>query len=321
MDGDDHSGIAAVLGDLVRAGRGIDYAAWCLDGQCRLEDTSRPAADQTTVAIRLTCRRLAEKLSFAVEDKLDRRLAGLGTGRLIRTVLATERGAVYCDQVVPGSYWIGMTLAAPEDGAARRDLTYSADEAIADRVEQYRDEIHGRRYDLGSWHSEHTRQELWANRARQPQPVAIPAAPATEPVVTGSAGLPAAQAVIGSVRPSDLQLVALFDSTGPQFCVDVLHDAAVRRTPRLERPPAPAERRQAYQELGVELPDYLRELARAARRAIGGPLTRAVLDTEDGAIYYRRLDASSYVVGLTVFQDQVFPAERRLDAVMDSWPR
>ncbi|MFC3988174.1 hypothetical protein [Actinoplanes siamensis] len=306
---------------MTRAQAGVDYVAWCLHGQCRAHESRPEVSGVPRMAD--SCRRIAEKLSFDTDDKLDGRLLRLGTGRLIRTVLATARGAVYCEQVVPGSYLVGVTIGLPGDQPAGRELAYRADEAIADRVEHFRDQIHGRRYDLGSWHSEHMREELRATpiRPRTSEEDFGDSVPSGLPAtVTGRTGHPAVPVARDAVRAQDLQLVALFDESGPAFCVDVLHDPRVAERIRHDQRPSAAQRRGWYQELGAELPDYLLELAKTARGAIGGPLIRAVLDVEDGAVYYRRLDASRYVVGLTVFQEQVFPAERRVDAMMDAWP-
>lgn len=323
IGGDDRTDFEIIIGDLVRADQRVDYAAWCVSGQCRLEDI-RPAAGSPDVdGTRRACRRIAERVSFDTDDKLDRRLAGLGTGRLIRTVLASDRGAVYCDQAVPGSYLVGVTIDLPSDPTARRALSYRADQAIADRVEEFREKIHGRRYDLGSWYSEHERELLRAGAIRprdSAKPRATRVTSTVTPVVTGVQDHPAVRAAAATVRPQDLHLVAVFNLGELAFCVDVLHDAAVEEQIRAERRPSTAERRQWYLDLGRDLPDYLRELARAARGAIGGPLSRAVLDVEDGAVYYRRLDTSSYLIGLTVFQERVFPAERRVDSLMDDWP-
>ncbi|KKK05896.1 hypothetical protein [Micromonospora sp. HK10] len=304
------------VAELLRAEADLAYVSWCTDGRCDHHE-DRFAGDGAE-GTREACHRLARRASFQMDHPLQDWLAGLGTGTLIRLVLQTERGVAYCDQIIPGSYLFGAVLRLPDDPAERGELVTRVDTTLSDAVERYRDEIHARRYDLGGWRTEglsgilRAAQQRWSSLGGVPEQ----GGPATSLTVTGREDHPAVAVCRAAVRPHDLHLVTLVENGRPVFCVDVLRDGRFT-APRWA---SAGERRARYAQVAVELPDYVRELGRTARVPIGGPLRRVVLDVENGALYYRRIDDSRYIVGLTLHQPQVSSAERQLDAVLAAWP-
>ena len=272
---------------------------------------------------RAGCRRIARKLSFQSTVHLDDWVADLQTGPLIRTVLETSAGAIYCDRVVPGTFLVGATVAmgeTPSPLLARPDVERS-DSALALLISEIRRRLILSSQDLGGWESEQIRERL-RNAEREALAASVAETITNRvvtPVVDGEWHQhPAVALCRDKIHPRDLHLVALFDEGTLVFSVDVFNDERIL----IDRPGTvtAAARRGRYQDKGLELPAYIRELARTARGVIGGPLQRAVLDVEQGAIYYRRLDNFRYVMGVTLFQDQVKQAENLLAEICSAWP-
>ncbi|MFG2054628.1 hypothetical protein ACGFI9_11425 [Micromonospora sp. NPDC048930] len=304
------------VGDLLDASPDLHYISWCTDGRCDHHDDR--FADEGAEDTREACHKLARKASFQMDHPLHDWLIDLGTGSLIRLVLQTDGGVAYCDQIIPGSYLFGAVLRLPDDPAERTDLVNRVDATVSGAVERYRDEIHAREYDLGGWRTEGLSDTLRAAQPHRPPATGIPEqrTAATSLTVTGRADHPAVAVCRAAVRPYDLHLVALIENGRRVFCVDVLRDGQFDA----DGWASAGDRRARYAQVAVELPDYVRELGRTARASIGGPLRRVVLDVESGAIYYRRIDESRYIVGLTLYQPRVGSAERQLDAVLAAWP-
>lgn len=304
------------VADLLASEPELHYVSWCTDGRCdHHEDrlTGERAEDS-----RAACHKLARKASFQIDHPLTDWLADLRTGPLIRVVLQTDRGVAYCDQIIPGSYLFGLLLQLPDDPARRTELVNRVDATVSGAVERFRDEIHAREYDLGGWRSEGLSDTLRSAQPHRPPPTGIPEqrTAATSVTVSGRDDHPAVAVCRSAVRPYDLHLVALVENGRQVFGVDVLRDRQFDG----DGWSGAGDRRARYARLAIELPDYVRELGRTARASIGGPLRRVVLDVESGAIYYRWIDESRYIVGLTLYQPRVGSAERQLDALLAAWP-
>lgn len=282
------------------------------------------AAETLAVQCRADCRKIGRKISFQAARHLNEWLAALETGFLIRTVVRTGQGAIYCDQIVPGQYLIGATVPQPVPEAApqvRRPSLRQVDQSLALCVADIRQEILLHTKDLGGWESERLRQELLlAQQADRSAEAAAPAGPPelTEPFAVGDLTHPGVEACRRAVSPANLHLVALFDDAEPVFGVDVLNHASGSTAGRCAL--SATARRERYRTVGIELPAYLRELARTARDVIGGPMVSAVLDVDHGALYYQRLNSTQYLLGVTLLQSEVANAEAALMRIVESWP-
>jgi hypothetical protein len=312
---------------LLLTDRGLHYLAQYGTG-ARHFDVDLLAAVRTAdgpdaeVSRRLACRRIARKLSFQAAVHLDGWLADLETGPLIRTVLETGNGALFCDRVVPGTFLIGVSVPLGDSSSSALSVpdVDTADSALALLISELRQEILLSTQDLGGWDSEQLRERLrQAELDVAAAPAEVSSGVAVTTVVDGRQDDHRGVALCREkVSPADLHLVALYDDDGLLFSVDVLNDERLYLS--RQNYTATLDRRTRYQRLGVELPAYLRELSRTARSVIGGPLQRGVLDVEQGAIYYRRLDNTQYLMGLTLYQDQVKRAEDALLEISLAWP-
>ncbi|WP_433262773.1 hypothetical protein ACQPZF_30415 [Actinosynnema sp. CS-041913] len=242
-------------------------------------------------------KRLGRHLTFQVTS-LDRALQEARTGRLIRTVLHTEQGALFCDSVVPTEHVVGLVLdhagAGPLFGHPAVD---EADRAIAELATGLRGELSLGSLNPGGW-------ETFG------APQALPGAGPREPHV--SAGEGALDACAEAVRAQDLHLVAHVAGGEVLAMVDHLADPSLG--PFFKQVTVEARRR-FYLGFVRELGGLATRLNRAVRPVVGGLLVRAVLDVEMGAVYYYRLGPGEYVVGVTIDQAQVGEADDRMSAL------
>jgi hypothetical protein len=111
--------------------------------------------------------------------------------------------------------------------------------------------------------------------------------------------------------PHDLQFVALVRDGIVEFCVDQFDERAME--PYFRAGYTVALRRKFYRELAPELQYHVRDLGRIGYPLIGRGLDRIVLDVQRGAIYYYRLDAGSYLMGVTLNQFSVAVADVKME--------
>ncbi|WP_156757259.1 hypothetical protein [Actinokineospora pegani] len=231
--------------------------------------------------------RLGRQVTTAARG-LDRRLQRVRTGRLIRTVVSTEANALFCDTVRPGDDVVGVMSVT-----AGRAAVDAGDRAVAELATRLRGFEGLPAPNYGSFDT-------------VPDPEHNPTRPLAHP---GDADIPAL--LRAEVDPAGLHLVSYW-SGGQETTVDCLGADAVAAL----SPHAPAAQRRAfYTELGAELGPLANELNRATSGALRGRLTRLVLDVENGAVYYRRLPARRYLVGVTLAQRLVATADDRLAAL------
>jgi len=273
---------------------------------------------------RVLCRKIGRKISFQTARHLNEWLAPLETGPLIRTVIRTRGGAIYCDRIVPGQYLVGATVprTASASHLLRHDPSFDeVDEALALCVADIRSEILLRAQNLGGWESGRLREELLqAENANRGGEAGAPEQDrgSAQPFQAGDLTHPAAALCRAAVSVRNLHLVALFDEERQIFSIDVLHHDA--STAGLVSTLGAVARRERYHEIGAELPAYLREVARTARDVIGGPMVSAVLDVEQGAVFFQRLTVTQYLVGVTLHQSEVATTEGILRRLVDAWP-
>ncbi|WP_394621459.1 hypothetical protein JNUCC0626_20875 [Lentzea sp. JNUCC 0626] len=249
--------------------------------------------------------RTARRLSTFVSE-LERELLPVRTGSLIRVVLQAATGAVYCDSVVPDQHVIAFTR-TPEPA---EPVTWSEIPAVraADRLTsgvatELRLRLSRQAQNLGGWLTERLPDA-------DVDPALVPVAPPGAVHVSGSTAGPIPEQCAKVVDPRDLHLVSWWADDEPLFTVDVFEDPKVRRF--FNESITVAQRRRFYDALGGRLPSIVTQFGRMCRKSLGGRLERAVLDVEQGAIYYLRVEAGKYLVGVTLNQNEVSPSDDKI---------
>ncbi|RLK61790.1 hypothetical protein [Actinokineospora cianjurensis] len=232
--------------------------------------------------------RLGVRLAVAWRG-LDREVQPLRTGRLIRTVLDAEGGAVFCETVRPGRHVIGTVAAAASVAERER-----ADAALAGVVDHLRaadrlpTQNHGGFADEG------------------------PAIPAAEPVLRSSGPDDILAALLPTLSLDGLHGLAYYARGDRLAAADCFDSPELSRFHELA---TPEDRRTLYNTLGHELAGLANQLNQATSEALGGPLHRIVLDVQQGAIYYRRLPRQHYLVGVTLDQTRVRHTDHQMHAL------
>jgi hypothetical protein len=243
--------------------------------------------------LRQACNKTA-RLVASVTTIQDGKLADVRTGQLIRVVLHGERGAVYCLSVVPGQYIVGFTIApAPDDtDLSKVNPVHATDEAISALVGRLRNRMGLTEQNPGSFHR---RGETRSDRS-------LP------PAVAGQRDRAEFGLMEAEVDPADLHLAALM-APGDELVVDQLGHPQLSRFFGLIGVEA---RRKFYAEFARDLPKTAGQLGRLVRTSVGGSLVRLVLDVEQGAVYWYRLGAGRYLMGVTLDQEQVEAADDKM---------
>jgi len=247
-----------------------------------------PAADHLPGTTRRDAvERLGRQVTSTVRA-LDRTLQQAGTGRLIRTVLSTDHNALFCDTVRPGDDVIGVMPVT--DGPDAVDAGDRAVAALATRLRAL-DGLPAPNY--GSFDT-----TAVTDRAESPtRPLPRPG--------TDTAAI--TDRMRTDLGPDTLHLLSYWSDGRAEATVDCLDTVT--------DPARGARLRALYATLGADLGPRANELNRAAGGALHGRLLRLVLDVESGAIYYRRLPARRYLVGVTLHQAHVATADDRISAL------
>ncbi|GII60307.1 hypothetical protein Skr01_03920 [Sphaerisporangium krabiense] len=285
--------------DAVAAGPGLDYVAHYGSG---VFDFSVDAFESGEYAgrfsepvhrVRDDHRNVTRQLISRVED-FGALLEALDSGALVRTVVQTEDAAFHCGRVRAGEYLVGATLAA--DRAPSMDWAVNA-LVTETRVVDLR---------LGG-------QNPGGVPVSELPGLDAPSVPYTrgEP---GMAEVPQATLFdlwAHAVNAGDLNYAALHRGWWPVHTGDVLDDLALAP---LFRNVGVRRRRELYQEVAGRLRTDVARLRQTLRRAGDSPITRLVLDVEEGAIYVHWLGAGlgDFLFGVTLLQDKVDQAELRL---------
>src|SRR5262249_43418769 len=192
-----------------------------------------------------------------------------------------RRGAVSCIWITPR----GSGVARPRDGPggptaepmSQQPLVRQADQRAATLATRVRALLSQGSQDPGGW----------AARQRSARAPLAPTPPAGPPVESGQAEEVLAPVCRGAGRVRGLPHVGYYRADQPVYSADLLGDPMVGR---FFQRITPGARREFYTELGRQFATVVRcPLGRVVRPVIGGPLTRIVLDVEQGAIYFYRL--------------------------------
>lgn len=239
-------------------------------------------------------------------SELDRRLAGARTGRLIRAVVESARGGAYCYMADPGHTIVGFQRSGHPDGPA------AIDEAMAGMLDLIREDMGQPDLNFGGFTSKRL-EEL-----RGVQPGAGNGArsrPGGPPHVVGDTGDPLYERASAALDGDALHWLSVVQDRTAVFVVDRFEDEAAENF--FTRMTVDG-RRDFYQVLLGELATFVRRLDRGLRGVLGGPLTRLVLDVQQGALIVYRLGPRRYLLGITLNQTKVAFAEADLIALVQS---
>ncbi|MFE2753577.1 hypothetical protein ACFXGA_16435 [Actinosynnema sp. NPDC059335] len=244
-------------------------------------------------------KRLGRHLTFQVAT-LDRALQEVRTGRLIRTVLHTDEGALFCDSVVPTEHVVGLVLDHAGAGPLfTHPAVEEADRAVSGLATRLRRQLSLGSLNPGGWES-----------AADDEP--LPVREGVRPHVTAGDG--PLTACLAAVRAQDLHLVAHVAGGEVRAMADCLGDPSL--SPFFKQITVDARRR-FYHGFAQELGALATRLNRAVNPVVGGLLERLVLDVEMGAVFYYRLRAGEYLVGVTIDQSRVRAADERMSALAE----
>lgn len=246
-------------------------------------------------------KRVGRQLSATATD-LDEKLQEVGTGALIRTLLHTSRGMICCYPIIAKEHIVGLTfdaLALPKPGVPLSKLAgaIAVDRAMAHLATDLRRQFKLQPQNPGAWittpkpvHDETTGRRTGSSTAQ-------PNFPYIEGTEDGKTAL-----LLAAAHPDDLHYVAHCRDGEVTYSVDQLDHSQLGlffTQITIE------ERRNFYRDLCRQFPVIIGQLGRTVGSTLGGRLDRVVLDVEQGAIYYYRVAAGEYLVGVTIDQDQV----------------
>jgi hypothetical protein len=239
-------------------------------------------------------------------EDLNQALAQLNTGELMRMVVATSSGSLYCGRVKLRLHLVGLTR--ERDGADHLDNTMNR------LITRIRSEI----YKLADEH-------LGGDRNLSVNPVE----PGVNDGFTFELGLKArAEAVLGArlrglwprfVNVDDLHYAALYHDW-TLVCVGDTFDH-LRMGPQF-MDIDPSQRRALYRDIVHLLRSDLARLRDMLRPITRDPIDRLVLDVQEGALYIHWLGRGTgdFILGVTLDQIRVDVAERRLRMLIAELP-
>ncbi|MFD8235405.1 hypothetical protein ACFV20_26435 [Streptomyces sp. NPDC059696] len=225
----------------------------------------------------------------------------LGTGELMRVVVANAHGGLWGGRVKTGEY-----LSAHTDTAGGMP---AVDEAMNSLVSAIRTQVH------------HLPDELPGGLTDMMQPL---------PEDKGRLRIDFGTAAAGHDGPSEMRLRALWG--GHVNTLDLQYAAYYRdwklvcagdvfESPELGPrflETSVRSRRTSYRDLARSLRGHLARLTDALRLVVAPPADRLVLDVQEGAVHVLWLTPRDYVLGVTLDQRQVAHAETRLNLLADA---
>jgi hypothetical protein len=259
------------------------------------DERDRPAGAST--ADRSGLRRLGRQLCHEFE-RLDKLLREARTGALIRTVLRTADAEIVCDPVVRKQFVVGTTYTEGHDYI---DDANNVDRSVAGLVRDLRKQLGLTGQNVGGYDTEHEEPETgW---------------PRHEPhveTVDGDSVIPPEieMACRDALDPAYLHLVTYCIGDEVVYLADTFEHPSMRTY--FGRETTPLHRRAHFRRLSGQLSDICSSLNRVSAQTLRGRLKRIVLDVEQGAVYYYRLDNGAQLVGVTLYQPRVHHADVRM---------
>ncbi len=247
------------------------------------------------------------RLSRSLADnmvRLDDELSGARTGRLIRIFLVADGGAAYCTEVSAGRHLSAVSLLEPgPDGSPPFDTARRVDGVTAGLTNQLRRHLGQRPLDYGGW---------LARAEAGDAPAAVDCSAGGEPVPprVEARDSRVAEVCLAHVDCRRLHYVAVYRQGEEIASVDVMHHPELARF--LYGDQTVDDRRRFYAHFGVRIGRYLNDLTLSAEPAIGPSVRHVALDVERGAVFFHRLDPSTYLVGVSLDQDEIASAEQQI---------
>ncbi|TNH26925.1 hypothetical protein FHG89_19630 [Micromonospora orduensis] len=266
-----------------------------------LDHPSVPSPDEEEPSQRREAyRRVGAQLVYRVSE-LHRRLGELHTGALIRTVVQTRTGLVFCNSVVGNEHIVGFAAVPEADTGPVADpgRVSIVDQAAAHLASDLRRLLRQRSQNPGGWEADTD------GEATSPT--------TTEEFRPHRSGAPSPDGTLTALRPQGLHYLSHHRMGEQEWAVDILDHPDL--DPFFNRGISVADRRDRYHRLAGDLSLLALQVGRDLRRAVVGNVTRLVLDVEMGAVYYYRLSPDDYLVGVTLGQDSVARADEDLAAV------
>lgn len=229
----------------------------------------------------------------------DRTLRDVRTGALVRTVLHSMQGAAICVVIQPGDLLVGV-VSAQEDGGPLSEVARvrSADVTASRLAVGLRAQTRQSSYNPGGWETVDDQLAPFVTAATEP---------AVSVRVPAGRGVDRARAALAeTLRRGDVHFVAYHVDgqvavSGDTFGAPELEVFFTQITVDA--------RRRFYLSFTRELATSLTSLNRSVTPVPGGRLLRLVLDVEQGAVYYYRLDSRRYLVGVTLDQGRMPQAD------------
>ncbi|WP_433308616.1 hypothetical protein ACQP0U_18335 [Micromonospora sp. CA-269861] len=276
----------------------LDFALDLLDHP----STPVPDAETTPEQRREGYRRVGAQLVYRVSE-LNRRLGELHTGALIRTVVQTHTGLVFCNSVVGNEHVVGFAAVPGTDiePVADLDRVSVVDQAAAQVATDLRRLLRQRSQNPGGWEGGVGDEPRGGTAPGEGFPPHLSGASAPD------------GAIMAVLRPDRLHYLSHHRAGEQAWAVDILGHPDLGTF--FNRGVTVADRRDRYQRLAGDLSLLALQVGRDLRRAVAGDVTRLVLDVEMGAIYHYRLSADDYLVGVTLDQDMVALADQEMAAV------
>ncbi|MEU0690604.1 hypothetical protein [Streptomyces uncialis] len=236
-------------------------------------------------------------------QQFEKTLDPLLTGALMRMVVETPTGGLYCGRVKAAQHIVGVTL----DGAGVPPMDEALNALITDiRVDLLSlSEEHPGGLDK-PYHRLSGGERLHFTAGRQMD----------EPQVARLRGI-----WHRFLNPVDLQYAALFTNWNLVCVGDAFEDPTIGvRFLNID----PATRRRKYRDTADQLRDTIAQLRNLLQPVSREPMTRLVLDVQEGAIYFHWLPNGhngDFVCGVTLDQHQVDNAERRMRELLTELPQ
>lgn len=290
--GEREQALLSICAQAVTGTVGLHHLAYYTD---RVLDFALDVLDEQRTA-RPGLRRLGRQLCGEFE-LLDDRLRYAHTGALVRTVLRTDDVEVVCDPVVRAQYVVGVTYTDEHDYI---DESNQVDRSLAGLVADLRSQVGLASRNVGGYETDTLATPSTDDRRIEPH------------VDQRGGELPASieQACLAALNPHGLHLVGCLVDDEVVFLGDILEHSALALY--YGGPVTPAYRREFYRELSGQLAEIRTRLARVSAQMLRGQLKRVVLDVEQGAVYYFRVDSRLHLVGVTLHQPRVRQVDLRL---------
>jgi hypothetical protein len=237
---------------------------------------------------------LGRRLSFQL-SAFERMLRDARTGPLIRMVVQSGSGAAICVASQPGDHLVGVAL-APADPDALPDTppVRSADIGLSWLANDLRARTRLWSQNPGGWQTADVEFAPIIGTVPEPRvSVRVAAAPEVDRV---------AAAAVEALSRKHLHFVAYYVDGEVALTADTLAEPDLGSFFTQIHVDV---RRRFYLSLSRQLAASAITLNRTITPLPGGRLLRLVLDVEQGAVYYYRLEAGRYLVGVTLDQSGV----------------